>query len=122
MSTITENILITASLPHDLVIYILNYDDRFITRNGKIMSRLSGIDERYDIIDWVFKERTQPYLYHLSDKYSTVIELMITRNKWYTIEATSCLIEQADTEETEETYRNICFHRSGCDTQLLLEY
>ena len=72
-----------ARLPADIVFHILQYDGRFILRNGKIMSRISKEDSRYYTLDvWCCQFLHNPKRW----VYSTIIDLPITRYKSYVFE------------------------------------
>lgn len=112
-------------LSMDLVLYILQYDDRFVIRNGKLSrtTRISMFDERYDMLNQV----CQDFIYNPERDFDNVlIDLPINRNKSYTIEMRFIHYiyknQYDDEEEDSEIGRFLTFHRSGCDSQLLCEY
>ena len=111
-------------LSMDLVLYILQYDDRFVIRDGKLSrtTRISMFDERYDMLNPV----CQDFIHNPNSYFDNVlIDLPINRNKSYTIEMRFIHYiykNQYDDEEDSEICRFITFHRTGCDSQLLCEY
>jgi len=123
------NTTLFATLPTDIVFHILQYDGRFILRNGKIMSKISKEDSRYYTLDvWCCQFLHNPKRW----VYSTIIDLPITRYKSYVFEIMNVHfmydneIVEGDVLEYNSVVRMIHFQRSDDDlyddTEMLCEY
>ena len=124
-----SNTTLFARLPPDIVFHILQYDGRFILRNGKIMSRISKEDSRYYTLDvWCCQFLHNPKRW----VYSTIIDLPITRYKSYVIEIMNVNFmygndtDEGDMHEHPLVTRMIHFQRSDDDSdddiEMLCEY
>jgi hypothetical protein len=109
------------TLPTELVLYILQFDNRFILRNGKLMSRISHDTNRSRLLTGFCMNRVyeEPQWWFEP----CIIDLQITDNKSYTFEIL-CIHNVYDNEETEnpEIRRMLYLHESLSNIKLLCEY
>lgn len=117
----TTNTLVSLykTLPFDVIVYILQYDKRFVLRNQKIMNRINEHDYRYNILDKVCLDFICNLNHSLNN---TVIELPITQHKSYIIEMSYVRYIYVDETEEDDIVRLFSFQEYGFDTQLLCEY
>ena len=108
------------TLSNDIIFHILQYDKRFIVRNGKLMGRIEDNDYRYETLNSFCQE----FIYNPNRSLdNTIIELAITRNKSYIIEMRFVQYIYIDNiEEENDIIRLLLFQRYGCDVQVLCEY
>jgi hypothetical protein len=109
------------TLPTELVLYILQYDNRFILRKGKLMSRISQEDNRCKLLNGFCMNRVyeEPQWWFEP----CIIDLPITDNKSYTFEIL-CIHNVYDNEETENTevIRMLYLQQPLSNIKLLCEY
>jgi hypothetical protein len=86
------SIIVQRSLPYDLVILIISYDNRFAIRNGRIMDRIDlskgiyrNIINVYSILSFAYYSRYDEL------EEDVVIELPINENKLYLIQCCAFL-------------------------------
>ena len=71
------------SIPYDIVLKVLQYDNRFAIRNGKIMNRISKNDFRYEMVSDIFDNIPPCQLCIYGPPLE--IDLIINKNKSYVI-------------------------------------
>ena len=77
------------NLPDDIIQHILQYDNHFIVKNGKIkdVTKLKINDERYEILENVFRKTSiQEKVYDdYENESSYIIRFSLSENKNYSI-------------------------------------
>ena len=121
---------LSRKIPYHIVLYILQYDNRFSIRNGKIQKRIPREDYRYEMINDIFSIIPSAAFNYYGP--NVMIDLEINRHKSYCILIENQYVRENDgTEEDEEgdnetgyhieITKKLIFHRTHCMPELLFE-
>ena len=117
---------LTRYIPYHIVLNILQYDNRFVIRNGKIQKRIPREDYRYEMINDIFSIIPSAGFYYCGP--NVHIDLEINRHKSYIILIENQYVRENDgiEEDNETGYRieitkKLIFHRTHCMPELLFE-
>jgi len=111
------------SIPYDIVLKVLQYDNRFAIRNGKIMNRISKNDFRYEMVSDIFDNIPPCQLFIYGPPLE--IDLIINKNKSYVITVDEIYYrnfgDDNDYDNHKEIVKTLHFHRSLRNAELLFE-
>jgi hypothetical protein len=116
------------NIPYHIVLNILQYDNRFVIRNGKIRNRISQTDYRYEMLNDIFSIIPSPGCYYYGPDIHIALE--INRHKSYIILIENQYVRENDGTEEEgdnetgyhlEITKKLIFHRTHCMPELLYD-
>jgi hypothetical protein len=118
-------------LPYDIVLNILQYDNRFVIKNGKVrvINKIQNIIKKFYKINTLMNEMAE-YSLSYSDNYDEIfirLHLSLTNEKIYLIKIYTAYYEEFD-ENGDEIYipreivRKMWLCQTGHVAKMLLEY
>lgn len=81
-----KDIKIYTKLPNDIIQFILSYDVRFKYRNGKFMSQIPKIEQRYEILNTIQRKYDKKLQYdyiHVNKNFTITIFWGYGINKYH---------------------------------------